>query len=78
MRFRCSIKNRVADVYIKLKSITSKLHNTSASIGFIKKAFFVDVVPKFAVVKGQFINETDSLTAPRKLMKSHQAYSRSL
>ena len=26
---------------------------------------------KFAIVKGQFINETDSLTASRKLMKSH-------
>ena len=71
-------KEPCPDVYIKLKSITSKLHNTSASIGFIKKALFVDVIPKFAIVKGQFINETDSLTAPRKLMKSHLAYSRSL
>ena len=47
------------------------LHNTSGSIAFIKKALFVDVIPKFAMVKGQFINETDSLTASRKLMKSH-------
>ena len=29
------------------------------------------MIPKFAMVKGQFINETDSLTASRKLMKSH-------
>ena len=65
------LPNRVADIYIKSKSITSKLHNTSASIAFIKKALFVDVIPKFAMVKGQFINETDSLTASRKLMKSH-------
>ena len=64
-------KEPCPDVYIKLKSITSKLHNTSASIGFIKKALFVDMIPKFAIVKGQFINETDSLTASRKLMKSH-------
>ena len=63
-------QNRVADIYIKLKSITSKLHNMSASIAFIKKALFVDVIPKFATVKGPFINETDSLTASRKLMKS--------
>ena len=28
----------------------------SASTAFIKKAF-VDVIPKFAIVKGQFINE---------------------
>ena len=43
----------------------------SASIAFIKKALFVDVIPKFATVKGPFINnETDSLTASRKFMKS--------
>ena len=65
------LPNRVADIYIKLKSITSKLQNTSASIVFIKKALFVDVIPKFAMVKVQFINETDSLTASPKLMKSH-------
>ena len=55
-------------IYIcfKLKSITSKLRNTSASIAFIKKALFADVIPKFAVVKGQFIKEMDSLTASRK------------
>ena len=38
---------------------------------FIKKAFFVDVIPKFPRVKGQFTNETDSLTTSRKLMKTH-------
>ena len=47
------LPNRVADIYIKLKSITSKLHNTSVSIAFIKKALFVDVTQKFAIVKGQ-------------------------
>ena len=65
------LPNRVVDIYIKLKSITSKLLNTSASIAFIKKALFVDVIPKFAMVKVQFTNETDTLTASRKLMKSH-------
>ena len=44
------LPNRVADIYIKLKSITSKLHYTSASIAFIKKALFVDVIPKFVMV----------------------------
>ena len=63
--------NRAADIYIELKSITSKLHNTSASIAFIRKTFFVDFIPKLAMVKGQLINETDSLTASHKLMKSH-------
>ena len=35
------LANRVADIYIKLKSITSKVHITSASIAFIKKAFII-------------------------------------
>ena len=47
----------VADIYIKLKSITSKLHNTSASITFIKKALFFDVIPKFAMVRLEIIRE---------------------
>ena len=51
------LPNRVADIYIKLKSITSKLHNTSASIAFIKEALFLDVIPKFAIAKWQFINK---------------------
>ena len=63
--------NRVADIYIKLKSIASKLHNTSPSIALIKKTLFVDVIPKFAIVRGEYINETDSLKASRKSMKSH-------
>ena len=37
---------------------------------FIKNALFL-VIPKFAIVKRQFINETDSLTASRKLTESH-------
>ena len=32
---------------------------------------FFDVVPRFAISKVQFINEIDSLTASRKLTKSH-------
>ena len=35
----------------------SKLHNTSASIAFIKKGLLADVLPKFAIVKGKFITE---------------------
>ena len=65
------LPNCVVDIFIKLKSITSKLHNTSASIACFKKPLFVDVLPKFAIVKGQFINETDGLTSSRKLMESH-------
>ena len=43
----------------------------STSIAFIKKALFAVVIPIFALVKGKYINKTDSLTAFSKLMKSH-------
>ena len=62
--------NHVADIYVKLKNIT-ELHNTSVSIAFIKKVLFADVIPKFAVAKGQFIKETDNLTASHMVMKKH-------
>ena len=65
------LPDRVADIYVKLKSITWKLHNTSTSIAFIEKTLFVNVIPKLAIVKGQFINETDSLAVSLNLMKSH-------
>ena len=65
------LPNRVPNIYVKLNNVISKLHNTSASIAHIKKGLFVDVVPNFAVVKEEFINDGDSLTASRKIMKSH-------
>ena len=65
------LPDRVADIYVKLESITRKLHNTSTSIAFIEKTLFVNVIPKLAIVKGQFINETDSLAVSLNLMKSH-------
>ena len=36
--FNLSLQNRIANIYVKLKNITSQLHNTSVSIAFIKKA----------------------------------------
>ena len=57
------LAKHVADIYIKMKIITSKLYNTSTSIAFVTKALFVDVILKFAIVKGKFINEMDTLTA---------------
>ena len=41
------LPNRVADIYIKMKSITSRLRNMSASTALIKKALYVDVISKF-------------------------------
>ena len=47
------ITHRVAETYHQLKLVTSKLHKTSSSIGFIKKALHYDVVPTFAISKIQ-------------------------
>ena len=58
------LPNRVADIYIKLKSITSKLHNTPGSIAFIKKRLFVDVIPKFAIVTKSSTEGISSLPLP--------------
>ena len=65
------LPNIVAKIYNKLESIILKLNNTSASIAFINKTLFVDVIRKLTLVKVQFINETDSLIASRKLIKIH-------
>ena len=55
---------------IKLKNATSKLNNMVASVAFVKQALSDDAIRKFAVIKEQFINERDNLTASHKLMKS--------
>ena len=43
-------------MYNKLYSITSKLHKTTSSIGFIKKALHNNVIPKFSQIKEKFVN----------------------
>ena len=47
--------NRAADIHTKLKSITSNLHNMSASTTFIKKALIFNMIPKFTIVKEKCI-----------------------
>ena len=32
------VQNLIVNIYVKLKNITSQLHNTSVSIAFIEKA----------------------------------------
>ena len=63
--------NGIADIYNKFIKVTSKLHKTSSSIGFIKKALHHNVTPTFAKIRGQFVNNKDQLDAERKLMISH-------
>ena len=64
-------KNRIADIYNKLYSITYKLRKTASSIGFIKKALRNNVIPKFAQIKGQFVVGHEHIQAELKIMLSH-------
>ena len=65
------LPKRVAELYKELKNITSKLHRTSGSIGFIKKALHNEVTPKFAQVKGNFININDRFKSEKRILLSH-------
>ena len=53
-------KSRIPNIYNKLCSITSKLSKTASSTGFIKKALHNNVIPKFAQIKGQFVNRHET------------------
>ena len=54
----------------KLKSLTSKLQRTASSIAFIKQWLFHGVIPTFAKVKGQFLNERDRWKSSEIILKS--------
>ena len=42
-----------------MKKLTSKLQRTTANIGFINEVIHNKVIPKFAEVKGHFLNNND-------------------
>ena len=65
--------NGIANIYNKFIKVTSKLHKTSSSTGFIKKALQHDVAQRFAKIRGQLLNNKNQLDAERKLMISHIA-----
>ena len=43
----------------KFYSLIIKLHNTAASIRFIKKALYAHVTPKFGQIKWQYLNDEE-------------------
>ena len=45
------LPNRIANIYVELKNITSQLHNAPVSIGFIEKASVFDTVPNLQMLK---------------------------
>ena len=52
-------------------SITSKVQRRAASIGFVKKALYQEVTPKFALVKGQFKTGRDKWKCEQRVMLPH-------
>ena len=61
----------IADIYRDLRSTTSKLEKTASSIAFIEHALHHHVTPKFATVKGNFLQTEDKIKAERSLLFSH-------
>ena len=64
------LPRRYTTLFHKLKSLTSKLQRTASSIAFIKQSLFYGVIPTFAKVKGQFLNERDRWKSSEIILKS--------
>ena len=64
------LPRRYTTLFNKLKSLTSKLQRTASSIAFIKQSLFHGVIPTFAKVKGQFLNERDGWKSSEIILKS--------
>ena len=58
----------IAAIYKDLQNVMSKLHWSAGSIGFIKKALFNDITPKFVEVRGNFINKNDKYKSERSIL----------
>ena len=65
------IPRRVAVHFNNLIRVTSKVQKRAASIGFVKKALYRKVTPKFALFKRQFKTEKDKSKYEQKVMLSH-------
>ena len=57
-------------LFNKLKSLTSKLQRTASSIAIIEQSLFHGVIPTFAKVKGQFLNERGRSKISEIILKS--------
>ena len=66
------LPKHITELLKELKNITSKQHRTLGSIGFIKKALHHGVTPKFAQVKGNFVNVVnDRYKLEKYILLSH-------
>ena len=55
----------------KLKKTMSKLHESSSSVAFIKKALYNNITTTFAKIKGQFLKANTKSNAEKDLMRGH-------
>ena len=65
------LPKRIAVLYNDLYWLSVKLHKSSSSIGFIKKCLYLNVIPKFATLRGQFLSKNERYAAERNLLVSH-------
>ena len=54
-----------------LRNVTSKIHKTVGSIGFIKKALYHKIKPISAQVQSDFINNNDKNKGDKSMLLSH-------
>ena len=64
-----NLLRRIADIYRKLRSTTSKLQKTVSGIAFTEHALHHHVTPKFADLKRQFLQTEDKMKAERSISK---------
>ena len=60
------LHKRITEDYKKLRKVINKLHKSSSSISFIKKALYNNVIPTFAKVKGRFLGNTTVKNTARR------------
>ncbi|XP_066919453.1 uncharacterized protein [Clytia hemisphaerica] len=65
------LPRRIANLHSDLFVLFLRMHKFAASIGFIKKAIFMDVSPKFVQIKGQFVSSRLKHETEKKLLYEH-------
>ena len=60
-----------AVLYNNLYWLSMKLHKSSSSIGFVKKCLYLNVMPKFATLRGKFLSKNERHATERNLLVSH-------
>ena len=65
------LPKRIACVYFKILKVLKNQHQAANGIGFIRKCLHNHITPKFALVKGQFLNQEDRTLVEQQIMATH-------